>query len=281
MNINHNNSGWQGKIDLTYATDCKKTEITSVYAQAPLKIQRPFYPEGNLCHSVIVHTAGGVVGGDRLLQNITLKPQAQTLITTAAAQKIYRTNGNTAIAKTQINLEKDSYLEWLPQPIIVFEGARFQQHLEVNLNPGAVFCGWEINRFGRTAKGEKFLQGEWRSHTSIYQNSKPLWLDRQSLEGSPEVWSSPHALANQPVVASLIYLGRPVDSFSLKKVRDLWHGNNSTQAQVGATQTGADGLLCRYRGASTVEVHRWFCSVWAYLRQTYMYLKPIKPRVWL
>lgn len=279
--MEQNNSGWQGKLDLVYAPNRGKTVTTSVYAQAPLKIQRPFYPEDKLCHSVIVHTAGGVVGGDRLLQNITLKPQAQSLITTAAAQKIYRSNGKVAIAKTQINLDIDSYLEWLPQATIVFEGARFQQHLEVNLSPGAVFLGWEINRFGRTAGGEQFLQGEWRSHTSIYQNHKPLWLDRQSLWGSPKVWSSPHGLANQPVVGSLIYFGRPVDSFTLGHIRNLWHGNNDRPAQVGATQTQAEGLLCRYRGASTVEVHRWFTAVWGYLRQTYMHLRPIKPRVWL
>jgi urease accessory protein len=54
--------------------------------KAPLKVQRPFYPEGpDVCHSVALHTPGGVVGGERLCFDFHLEPNAQAFITTAAA----------------------------------------------------------------------------------------------------------------------------------------------------------------------------------------------------
>jgi urease accessory protein len=87
-------AGWHGKLNLVYAHRQNTTTLIHNQNQAPLKVQRPFYPEGQeVCHSVILHTAGGVVGGDRLSCNFHLQPNAQALITTAAASKIYRSNG--------------------------------------------------------------------------------------------------------------------------------------------------------------------------------------------
>jgi len=143
-------------------------------------VQRPFYPEEpDVCHSVMLHTAGGVVGGDRLSLNFRLGPNAHTLITTAAAGKIYRSNGLEARQSIQMQVATGACLEWFPQEIIVFNGAIYRQDLRVELDPGASWLGWEITRFGRSARGERFLQGEWRSHTEIWQQGRPLWIDRQ------------------------------------------------------------------------------------------------------
>ena len=66
--------GWHGKLNLVYADRLNSTQLIYSHNQAPLKVQRPFYPEGaKICHSVMLHTAGGVVGGDRLSSNIHLQ----------------------------------------------------------------------------------------------------------------------------------------------------------------------------------------------------------------
>ena len=55
--------GWHGLLNLVYANRQDSTQLIYNHHQAPLKVQRPFYPEGQeICHSVILHTAGGVVG---------------------------------------------------------------------------------------------------------------------------------------------------------------------------------------------------------------------------
>lgn len=152
--------GWHGKLNLVYADRQGKTQLIYNHQQAPLKVQRPFYPEGEkVCHSVILHTAGGMVGGDRLSSNIHLQPQAQTLITTAAASKIYRSNGLQARQTIQMQVDAGACLEWLPQETILFNDAIYRQDLRVELATGGSWLGWEITRFGRTARGEKFLQG--------------------------------------------------------------------------------------------------------------------------
>ncbi|MDZ8024810.1 MAG: urease accessory protein UreD [Nostoc sp. DedQUE01] len=268
--------GWHGKLNLVYADRQNTTQLIYNHQQAPLKVQRPFYPEGQkVCHSVILHTAGGVVGGDRLSSNIHLEPYTHALITTAAASKIYRSNGLQARQNIQIQVDAGACLEWLPQETILFNGAIYQQDLRVELATGASFLGWEITRFGRSARGEKFDKGEWRSHTEIWQQGVPLWIDRQCLPASEEIFHSPHGLAGKPITGSLIWLGGAVSPEMVEKIRILGNGVNETG--VSRLQ---HGLLCRYRGDSTSEVRNWFIDVWELLRVSFLNRANCIPRVW-
>ncbi|QLE47192.1 urease accessory protein UreD [Nostoc sp. C057] len=268
--------GWHGKLNLVYADRQGATQLIYNHQQAPLKVQRPFYPEGEkVCHSVILHTAGGMVGGDRLSSNIHLQPQAQALITTAAASKIYRSNGLQARQTIQMQVDAGACLEWLPQETILFNDAIYRQDLRVELATGASWLGWEITRFGRSARGEKFLQGEWRSHTEIWQQGVPLWIDRQWLRGNEDIFHSPHGLAGKPIVGSLVWVGGEVSGEIVEKTRSLWNGEG--EAGVSRLQ---HGLLCRYRGYSTSEVRNWFINVWQMLRVSFLNRGNCIPRVW-
>ena len=131
-------SRWHGSLDLAYDHREGKTQLIYNQARSPLKVQRPFYPEGEeVCHSVILHTAGGMVGSDRLEFNFHLHPEAQALITTTAASKIYRSNGETAQLSMQMQVDAGASLEWLPQETIIFNGAIYRQDMRVELALGA------------------------------------------------------------------------------------------------------------------------------------------------
>jgi urease accessory protein len=171
-----------------------------------------------------------------------------------------------------------AYLEWLPQETIVFNGAIYQQDLRVELAPQASWLGWEITRFGRSARGETFLQGEWRSHTEVWQQGHPLWIDRQWLPAGEDILNSPHGLAGQPIVATLCWIGQPVSREILDTARILWN-SKERQGEAGVTQL-ISGLVCRYRGASTLEVRNWFTDIWQLLRLSSVGRSVTKPRVW-
>ncbi len=280
---NNIQNGWHGRLNLVYANRSGTTQIIHNEMQAPLKVQRPFYPEGKeVCHSVILHTAGGVVGGDRLSSNFHLQPNAKALITSAAAGKIYRSTGLESQQNIDIKLEPGANLEWLPQETIVFDGAIYQQNLRVELAPQASILLWEITRFGRTARGEKFVSGKWRSHTEIWQQNSPLWIDRQLLIGGGKMLESPHGLAGKPVVATLAWVGEPISTELLEKVRALpseatiYHGNST----AGVTRI-PNGLVCRYRGGSTAAARDWFAGIWDLLRLSFSERPCCLPRVWV
>lgn len=266
---------WHGSLNLVFDQRHDKTVLIQEQVQAPLKVLRPFYPEGSVCHSVILHTAGGLVGGDRNDFAFHLKPNAQALITTASASKVYRSNGLQASQNIQIQVEPNACLEFLPQETIIFNGAIYRQDLRVELAPGASWLCWEITRFGRSARGERFLQGEWRSHTEVWQQGIPLWIDRQWLPGTAEIINSPHGLAGQPVVASLAWIGQAVSPEIVQQARSLFPQPSSS----GVTRL-TSGLLCRYRGSSTTEAKSWFMDVWQLLRLSFLARNRCIPRVW-
>lgn len=272
-------AGWQGSLELIFARQQNSTQVIHQQARSPLKIQRSFYPEGpEICHSVILHTAGGMVGGDQLGLNVQLQPQAQALITTAAAAKIYRSLGPAARQTVQIQVESGACLEWLPQEAILFNGAVYRQDLRVELGEAATWLGWEITRLGRSARGEEFLQGHWRSHTEVWRRGHPLWIDRQSLPGGAATIHSPNGLNHHPVIGSFAYIGRDVDADLIEKIRDLWDKGDD-QGEAGVTQL-LEGLLCRYRGPSSQNARRWFLQVWNLLRRVYHERPACPPRVW-
>ncbi|OLP16181.1 urease accessory protein [Leptolyngbya sp. 'hensonii'] len=269
---------WHGQLHLTYSNRQGMTLPSTSYACAPLKLQRPFYPEGpEVCHTVILHTAGGMVGGDRLSLHLTLQPHTHALITTAAAAKIYRSSLESS-QTIQITLADHACLEWLPQETIVFNDAIHRQHLRVELAPTSIWMGWEMTRLGRSARGEQFVQGHWRSRTEIWRAGHPLWIDPQWIEGCETVFRSPHGLANQPVIASLAIVGQAISRDLVTQARQLWE-HPSPRGEIGVTRLQA-GLLCRYRGASTIEARRWFMAVWNLLRLTLLNRSAHPPRIW-
>jgi urease accessory protein len=280
-------SDWLGKLKLVFSESNGKTQPILCQAQAPFKVQRSFYPAGlGGCQTTILHTAGGVVGGDRLEIEIHALPHTRVLLTTAAASKIYGScgqssffsQGQQAEQTVGIRADADSALEWLPQETIVFDGAIFRQRLRVELDPRACWLGWDITRFGRTARGEKFLTGEWRSQTEIWRQGQPLWIDRQRLEGGSPLLDSPYGLAGHPVIATLIWIGQPTPPELIAAARACWTMCDR-QAEAGVT-TLESGLLCRYRGGSSAEAQDWFVQIWQLLRQFYGQHPVVMPRVW-
>ena len=272
------NAGWTGAAKLSFDyTDDRRTRLVSSWHQAPLKVQRALYPESaRICHAVLLHTAGGMVGGDRLLIDISLAPQARVVLTTAAASKIYRMPTQEARQKVTIKIATGACLEWLPQETILFDQARLRQELMVQLEPEAGWLGWDIYRFGRTARGEQFHSGEWRSHTEVWQSGIPLWIDRQWLPGRPERIECPHGLGGYPVVGTLAWVGQPVETDLVRLLRSRWSG---THGEIGVTRL-QQGVVCRYRGPSTQDVRQWFTQVWDDVRSYALGQSACLPRVW-
>jgi urease accessory protein len=270
---------WHGQATLTFERRGERT-VPQAQTQAPLKVQRPFYPEGpSLCQSVLLHTAGGMVGGDRLSYDLHLKANSHALVTTAAAAKIYRDHPQPAQVNGTIRIESGAWLEWLPQEAIVFEGAQYHQNWRVDLAAQAHWLGWDVLRLGRTARGERFCQGEVRSRFEVWHDGQLIWVDPQRLVGSETLWHSPHGLNGCPVIGTLVWVGAVPTDEVIKAARATWEQQPHPQGEAGVTALQR-GVLCRYRGASTSAARRWFMAVWQLLRPHYGNTAATIPRVW-
>lgn len=244
----------------------------------PLALQRAFYPEGEeVCHVLMLHPPGGMVGGDRLDIAVTLGAQARALVTTPSAAKWYRAT-TPAAQRLTLRLAAGAQLEWLPLETIVFDGAIASQHLQAELEPGARLAAWEVVRFGRSARGERFTRGSWRTAMEVSRAGRPLWIDRQQLAGGSTLMRSAYGLAGQSVAGTFAWLGDAAPDTLIEAARVAWR-DAGYPGEAGVTRL-AEGLLCRYRGPSSAAARAWFTQVWGLLRRHVWAAPAAIPRIW-
>ncbi|MEL6138531.1 MAG: urease accessory protein UreD [Cyanobacteria bacterium J06628_6] len=274
-------NAWHGTAALGFARLNGKTQLVEKRTQAPLRVLRSHYPEGpDPCYTTLVHTAGGMVGGDRLSQTVALEPNTRALVTTPAAAKIYQSNNPISTVDTRISLGDRAALEWLPQETIVFNGARFHQTLRAELHEQSTLLLWDITRFGRSARGEAFTSGYWRSDMEVWQAGRPVWIDRQSLDASTPMRLSPVGLNGCPVVGTLALVGQSVSEAEIDNLRVKSAALPIEPEAIGIT-TNLSGIVCRYRGHSSQTARQFFTTVWQQLRATQYGKIPPVPRVWI
>ena len=105
---------WTATLALDYTHQAGKT-LAHFRHSGPLRILQSLYPEGDIiCHNVIVHPPGGLVGGDTLELAFSAAPGAHGLITTPGATRFYRSTGEPALQNTTLTLEAGARMEWLP-----------------------------------------------------------------------------------------------------------------------------------------------------------------------
>ena len=120
---------WHARLELDYAMRQGRS-IAQFRHEGPLRILQSLYPQGDaICHNVLVHPPGGLVGGDTLDIRVRVATAAHGLITTPGATRFYRSLGETALQNTQITLEPGARLEWLPMESLCYSGCLAENRL--------------------------------------------------------------------------------------------------------------------------------------------------------
>jgi urease accessory protein len=282
---------WHAELQLRFRAGADGATRHQGSATAPLKLQRGFPQADGRCELPILHTAGGLVGGDRLSLNLDLAAHSRALLTSVAAQKVYGSVGRSrqvpagrwASQSLRAHLAAGADLEWLPQELVLYADALLEQHSRVELAAGASWLGMEVVRLGRTAAGEGLGQGIWRSHLEILRSDGPLrrWELVDRLELGQASLHSPHGLDGSPVFGSLVWAApRPLEAHALAELLEACRGDR--QGLEGTMVCGAldQGLVARYRGGSSTAARHWFVRVWARIRALRGLPPPEPPRFW-
>ncbi|MEL6871034.1 MAG: urease accessory protein UreD [Pseudomonadota bacterium] len=160
----------------------RRTVLDELYQQGCAKVR---FPRGEIdaAHeSVLINTAGGLTDGDRLDQHVHWQARTRGVITTQAAERIYRSRGAAATVESRLQVDADASAIWLPQETIVFDGGRLQRGLHATLQPGATLFASESVVFGRTAMGECVRQGALADAWHIERDGQPLFIDRFAID---------------------------------------------------------------------------------------------------
>jgi urease accessory protein len=264
-------SQWQARLELGFEQRAGKTILAKRQQYGPLTVQRAFYPEGNLAHLYILHPPGGIVGGDELTINASCAELAEALLTTPAAGKFYRSNGQAAKQTIHLHIAEHSSLEWLPQETLIFGGAQAELNTHIDLAQTSRFIGWDMLCLGRPESGDTFTQGLAKSRLRVTVDQQPLLVE--NLTADYQFAQSAWGLRGHTSFG--VMLAYPFPKSGLDSICALW------EDQPCFAATLLDGLLvCRGIAPQTAALRFEFERVWQLVRPISLGREVCQPRIW-
>lgn len=148
-----------GRIALSVAAMDGLSRRVRVHEAGSLRVRFPNGSDAGGLDAVLVNTAGGMTGGDRFELDLNVGTGARLSVTTAAAEKVYRSLGPDTNVDVALTVDDGAALTWLPQETILFDRGRLRRTIDIELAGKAQLLLAEAIVFGRTAMGETVSAG--------------------------------------------------------------------------------------------------------------------------
>jgi urease accessory protein len=232
--------------------------------------------------------SGGVLGGDHLRLMVEVGKNASVQLTTTGATRLYR-NHPSLPGATQINdiaVREDGLLEYAPDALIPFAGARYSQTTRIELAPGAGLFWWEIVAPGRGARGEIFAYETLALRFEITAAGRIMALERNSLEPRVRPLNSPARLGHYRYFSSFYICRVGVEAvrwLALEKEMSEIASQLSRPAEIiwGVSALPAHGLIVRALSVSGREIIPGLISFWRAAKLKLYRREAVPPRkIW-
>ncbi len=216
-----------GRVALAVAAASGVSRRKRVHEAGALRVRFPNTTDKSNLDAVIVNTAGGMAGGDRFDIDVAVEAGAHLTVTTAAAEKIYRSLGPDTELRVKLSVGAGGVLAWLPQETILFDQVRLSRSIDVDLAPGAELMLAEAVVFGRSAMGESVAQGHFSDRWRVRVGGALRFAEGFHLDGAIAQKLSRRAVAGGGcAVASVLKV--PGDEGGVAAVRAI-----DTAGEVG------------------------------------------------
>ncbi len=272
---------WHARLQLDYRMETGRC-VGRFEHDGPLRILQSLYPEGDaICHNVVVHPPGGLVGGDTLEIAVRARAGAHGLITTPGASKFYRSDGDIALQTTSIQLDAGARMEWLPLEAICYSGCLAQNRLRLDLAPGSELVGWDVTALGLPEAGLPFDRGSLLQHLELPGH----WLERGRIDSADaRLMDGPLGLAGRRCLATLFLvsgsdLPRARRDQALELARELIEAD-PLAASAGATAPGSRVVAVRVLAPLVEPALALLKAVRAAWRRSLWNLPATVPRTW-
>ncbi len=233
---------------------------------------RARFPRGGapgVPEAVLINTGGGMAGGDHVAFDVTLEASASAVVTTQAAERIYRSLGHDTRITTKLSCAPSARLAWLPQETILYDRGRLRRRIDVDMAADATLLLSEIFVFGRTAMGERIRDGALDDRWQIRRAGELVLVEAVRLSGDIAATLDRAAVGAGARAMATVVLVAPDATDRLEAARSLVSADD-----VGAVSAW-NGLLCaRFLGEDARRVRSAVgrFAAWAW--------RAALPRVW-
>jgi urease accessory protein len=224
-----------GDIVLAVDAAAGTSRRTRVHEAGSLRVRFPNVERPDALEAVVVNTAGGMTGGDRFAIDVTVGAGAGLTVTTAAAEKIYRSLAPETEIGVTLKVGRDGRLVWLPQETILFDQVRLRRSIDVELAQGARLLLAEAVVFGRAAMGETVLAGKFTDRWRVKVDGALVFAETVRLDGMiAKQLARPAVAAGGVAIASILKIpGGDEDVAAVRALADGFRGEVAASAWNG------------------------------------------------
>lgn len=272
---------WHASLSIDYQFESDRT-VARFAHEGPLRVLKSLYPQGDaVCHNVLIHPPGGLVGGDTLDIQVKVANGAHGLITTPGATRFYRSLGEPAVQSTLLQLQSGSRLEWLPLETILYNGCLAENRLRFELAPTAELLAWDITALGLAHAHQAFDNGSLRQHMEF----PGVWLEHATMDAKDtRLLNSALGLAGQRCMATLLFaagsaLDRARRDLALDAARSVLQAHELKNL-AGVSSPNPQMLVLRVLAPQGELAMDLLKQVWACWRQTLWGMSATPPRIW-
>ena len=196
-----------GGVEVLVEVRGGRSRVVGLAARPPLAARVVAGPSGSP-ELVLVGSAAGLLEGDTVSVDVTLRPHARLRVRTTAATLAHPCpGGGSTEATVTARLGRGAALAWLPEPLVAFAACRHRARTRVMLSAGAAAVWYEAVTLGRS--GERAGAVDLRLDATL--DGAPLLRDGLRAGGGTSA-GSPAVLGGLRHAGSVHLLGRrPAD----------------------------------------------------------------------
>jgi urease accessory protein len=240
-----------GRIALSVTAASGQSRRARVHEAGSLRVRFPNTADAAQLDAVMVNTAGGMAGGDRFDIKVDVGANARLCLTSAAAEKVYRSLGPNTQVSVKLAAGPGATLAWLPQETILFDWARLRRTIDLDLDRGASVLLAEAIVFGRAAMGEAVTHGHVFDRWRVRVGGELVFAETTRLDGEIARRLSETAIAaGGAAIASVLKLpGDEAAATSIRAMQQNFTGDVGVSAWNGlalARLVAPDGAALRH-----------------------------------
>ncbi len=258
----------EGHVRVAFRVRGGATNLETLFQEGCTKARLPKVLPGHAPEAILINTAGGLAGGDRLKTRISLSEGATAVVTTQACERVYRSSGVAASVSNGLHLAAGAKLAWLPQETILFDGGHLERKLEADIEGNAELLAVEAFLFGRTAMGETVRGGALHDRWRVRRDGRLIFADDFRIEGDIAGQMAHVAtLGGALAMATVLYVGAEPERW-LEPARAVIGDAGAASAWDGkflARLVAANGLALRRRLEPLLSIlfpHQRLPKVW-------------------
>lgn len=239
----------RGEGRVGFAATPQGTMLRTLFQDGAAKIRLPRTHDAD-GEAILINSAGGLTGGDRLAFAVEVGAHATATVTTQACERVYRSIDGAAEVAVELKAGPAARLDWLPQETILFDRACFSRRIDVDLGEKAEFLAVEAVIFGRRAMGESVAEGLFRDRWRLRREGRLIHADDIVLRGAISLLAARTAvLAGAGAMATIIGVTNEPDRLldAVRVALGEWGGASAFGGKLVARVVAHDGRELRRR----------------------------------